>query len=263
MIAGAEPWSRSGQGERARTGIAIFHGFTGNPVSTRPLASALAERGFAIELSRFPGHGTHVRDMMRSRFSDWRAEVVRVLDTLRARSDAVVLVGLSMGGTLCLDVASERSQEVAGVVPINATFLPREGLLARLAPLIEKLVPAIPAKAAGLIKNDIAKGGDEKAYAWVPSAAANSLLVELPRIRRGVRTLKVPLLVAWSRQDHSVAPENSQALVREAGSEVTELVLERSYHVATLDHDLPILVDAITKFADRVAGPRTPSESNS
>jgi carboxylesterase len=36
------------------------------------------------------------------------------------------------------------------------------------------------------------------------------------------------------------------------GKDVTELVLERSFHVATLDHDAPLLVERIAAFADRV-----------
>ncbi len=33
---------------------------------------------------------------------------------------------------------------------------------------------------------------------------------------------------------------------------MTELVLARSYHLATLDHDFDLLVDEIAEFAERV-----------
>jgi len=33
---------------------------------------------------------------------------------------------------------------------------------------------------------------------------------------------------------------------------VTELPLERSYHVATLDYDLDLIEERVTAFADRV-----------
>jgi carboxylesterase len=254
---GAEAWSSNGSDSRERIGLLLVHGFTGNPTSMRPLGEALAARGFRVEVIRLPGHGTSWRDMYRTRYADWRAEVVRALDALKERCAMVVMVGLSMGGTLVLDVAASRSKDVKGVVPINASVLAREGAVAKLAPLLEKILPVVPAKAAGLTENDIAKPGqNENAYAWVPAAAGNSFLRELPRIRTAIEGMRVPALVAYSPQDHSVPPENSKAVLEMlAGRDVTELVLDRSYHVATLDYDADLLVERITQFADRLNKP--------
>ena len=254
ILQGADAWSAPGSGERARVGIVVSHGFTGNPTSTRALGEALAAAGFAVEVVRLPGHGTHWRDMMRTRYADWRGEVERTLDELARAGKKCVLAGLSMGGTIVLDLACSRAADVAGVVAIAAAVLDREGFVARAAPVLEWVLPVVPAKAAGLVKNDIAKGGDERAYSMVPARAGNSMLRELPRIRRELETLRVPALVCYSPQDHSVPPESSRAVLRLlAGKDVTELVLERSYHVATMDHDLDLLVERITQFADRVA----------
>lgn len=256
MLAGAEAWSSPGEGALGRIGIVVVHGFTGNPCSTRPFGEALARRGFAIEVPRLPGHGTHWRDMARTRYTDWRAEVEAAVARVRERAHHVLLVGLSMGGALVLDVAC-RDAKIAGVVPINAPVLDREGLLARLAPLLEKVLPVVPASAAGLVENDAARPGvDERAYAWVPAAAGNSLLRELPRLREDLGHLHAPVLVAWSAQDHSVPPANSRAIARLAReAQVEELVLERSFHLATLDLDADLLEDRVAAFAARCAGP--------
>lgn len=253
VMSGAEAWSAPGTGSRAGTGVVVSHGFTGNPTATRPLGEALAGRGFAVEVIRLPGHGTHWRDMAQTRYGDWRWEMDRALSELVHSRKRVVLVGLSMGGTIALDVACARPADVAGVVPINCTILEREGFIAKAAPVLEYILPVVPAGAAGLIKNDIAKGGDERAYEMVPAKAGNSFLKQLSRIRTGLETLSVPALVAYSPNDHSVPPENSRALLKLlAGKNATELVLERSYHLATLDHDFDLLVERIAEFADRV-----------
>lgn len=253
LIPGAEAWSSPGKGDAGRTGVVVTHGFTGNPNSTRPLGEFLADRGHAVEVVRLPGHGTTVKDMGTTRYPDWRAEVQRSLDDLAGRCDRVVMVGLSMGGTLTLDVASSSQDKVAGVVVINAPVLDRDGLLARLAPYLEKILPVVPAKAAGIAENDIAKGGDEKGYDKVPAASANSLLAELPRVRAKLLDLKLPIVVAWSPQDHTVPPKNSQAILDLVGStDVTELKLERSFHVATLDHDAPLIEQATLDLISKV-----------
>ncbi len=190
--------------------------------------------------------------MLPTRYADWRAEALAALERLRARTRAVVAVGLSMGGTLVLDLAC--SERLAGAVTINAQVLDRGGLIVKLAPLIEKVVPIAPASAAGLVKNDIKKGGDEDAYDWVAAAAGNSLVRELPRLRSRLQALTCPLLVIYSRDDHSVPPDNSKAIPSLVGSkQVTVLELQDSYHVATLDNDLPLLDTRVAAFAESSA----------
>jgi carboxylesterase len=51
--------------------VLVLHGFTGNPVSMRPLAEACAKEGFTVELPRLPGHGTSVEDLMTTGWADW------------------------------------------------------------------------------------------------------------------------------------------------------------------------------------------------
>jgi carboxylesterase len=134
--------------------------------------------------------------------------------------------------------------------------LDRGGLIVKLAPMFEKLVPMAPASAAGLIKNDIKKGGDEDAYASVAAAAGNSLVRALPEVRARLKQLTCPLLVIYSRDDHSVPPANSKALpglVGTGSDRVTVLELTESYHVATLDHDLPLIDERVATFAESLA----------
>jgi carboxylesterase len=243
--------SREGHGALAKIGVLVLHGFTGSPVSMRPLAELLAKRGFAVEMPLLPGHGTRPRDLLPFRYSDWRAEAATALGRLRARTEQVVAVGLSMGGTLVLDLAS--TEQLAGAVTINAQILDRGGVVVKLAPLIEKLVPMAPASAAGLIKNDIKKGGNEDAYDWVAAAAGNSLVRALPQVRARLGQLTCPLLVIYARDDHSVPPDNSKALPGLVGSKsVTVLELTESYHVATLDNDLPLIDERVAAFAESV-----------
>jgi carboxylesterase len=61
------------------------------------------------------------------------------------------------------------------------------------------------------------------------------------------------VLLLHSAVDHVVEPESSTYLVAHLGSDdVTEVVLPDSYHVATLDHDLPTIVDRSLQFVDRL-----------
>ncbi len=253
--AGCEPWSATGDGENARIGICVLHGFTGNPHTSRPLGQGLSRRGFTVEVPRLPGHGTHWRDMAETTYDDWRNKVREVLDDLEQRCDAVFCAGLSMGGTLAIDMAWERTATLDGAIPINATVLPREGFLAAVAPLLEKIIKRVPAKAAGLVENDAKKPGvDEHAYDMVPTVPANSFLAAAKTLHARLEDIRVPLLVAYAPEDHSVPCENSREVIRRVPN-AEELILNNSYHLATVDNDADLLEEKIAEFALRHAKP--------
>src|SRR6267378_65406 len=96
ILPGAEPFSAPG----GPHGALVLHGFTGNPSSMRGVAEALAAAGFAVELPLLPGHGTSVEDMITTGFADWSSTVEQAYLELAGRVASVVVVGLSMGGTL-------------------------------------------------------------------------------------------------------------------------------------------------------------------
>ena len=156
-----------------------------------------------------------------------------------------------MGGTLCLDVGARR--DVAAVVTINAQVLDVDGVLARLAPILQHLVPMVPAKLAGVTPDDIKAGGTEKAYDQVPAKAGHSLTRALPRVRAQLANLTAPVLVCWSTEDHTVPPDNSRRLVEMLPGRVRQLELPNSYHVATLDLDQDVLFQTISDFVVEVA----------
>lgn len=251
---GAEAWSSPGEGDRAAVGVVVTHGFTANPSGVTPLAERLADEGYAVEVPRLPGHGTTWRDLARHRYPDLRAELARVVELLAERVDRVVLVGHSLGGTLSLDVGAARQDVVAGIVAVNPQLLSRTDALSRFAPVLQHLLPVVPRELAGLPTSDVAKPGvTEDAYRFVPAKTGQSIVAELPRIRAQLAELTVPVLVPYAPQDHTVPPENARALAGLAPrAEVTELVLERSYHVALLDWDAELLADAVVEFVGEV-----------
>lgn len=249
-IAGAEPWSSYAPGSMSDTGVLVLHGFTGNPVSLRPLAESLAREGFAVELPLLPGHGTTWKAMQRTTWRDWADEAAAGLDRLAAVSRARVAVGLSMGGTLALHLAETRGADLAGIALVNPSVHSADTRL-RAVPVVQYLVPSAPS-----IGNDIAlPGGDERAYPRVPLRALASLLQFQRRVRADLGRVRVPTLVFTSRADHVVDPANS-TLVMEgiAAPEREQVWLERSYHVATLDHDAQLIAERTASFVRRVAG---------
>lgn len=253
-IAGAEPWSAAGAGPRSGIGVIVVHGFTSSPIATRPLGQRLAAEGYTVEVPLLPGHGTHYRELGRTRYADWFATIDHLVDHLGARCREVVLVGHSVGGTISLDVASRRPEDVAAVAVINPVVLDRPGVLAKVAGVLQHVVPYLPRDLAGMPTDDLARPDvEEAAYAMVPAKASQSLLEELPRIRGQLTDLTQPLLVVRSPNDHTVRPDNALALLELTGSDdVRELVCERSYHLPQIDYDAPKVAEGVVDFLAEV-----------
>lgn len=233
VLRGAEPWGCEGD----ETGVLVLHGFTGSPQSVRPLAEALGASGRTVLLPRLPGHGTAVADLGRSRAAEWVAEAEMALRGLSERCSRAFVAGLSMGGTIALDLAARHPDAIAGVVTINASVLTRDPR-ARLAPLLGRLPLTVRA-----IGSDICDPSQsELCYDRVPTRAAAEFLRMQSAVRARLGLVRCPALIFTSRQDHVVEPENAAVIERSIASTDRELVwLERSYHVATLDYDRELI----------------------
>lgn len=245
VLPGAEPYRHEG----GEIGVLLCHGFTTSPQSLRPWAEHLAGRGLTVSLPLLPGHGTRWEDMRLTGWQDWYAEVDRELRNLRDRCTRVFVAGLSMGATLALRLAAKHGDGVAGVLVVNPANKVH-GLLAHTLPVSRHFVRTAPG-----IAGDIAKeGGVEVGYHRVPLHAAHSLrnffrLVdgELPQVTQ-------PLLVLRSARDHTVpSVDSARILSRVSSTDVSEIVLEQSYHVATLDHDADRIFEESMGFIDRLA----------
>jgi carboxylesterase len=247
VLPGAEPWSSPGGGPH---GALVLHGFTGNPRSVRPVAEALADAGFAVELPRLPGHGTHLEDLLHTRLGDWRAEAERCLGVLRNRlphDGRIVVVGLSMGGVLTVMLGLAHD-DLAGLVCINTPVeLPPD-----MAPAIEAMLES-GQETMDSIGGDIADPeADEQSYDATPLRPLLSLLEAESDIRPRLGEIRVPVLIITSRQDHVVPPSNSDMLAAALSGPVERLWLEHSYHVAPIDLDRRLVADTVVDFARRV-----------
>ena len=236
----AEPYAADG----GPAGAVLCHGLTGMPGSLRAWGEALADAGLAVRIPRLPGHGTRWQDANRVSWQDWYAELERAFDDVRSRCERVFVMGLSMGGTVALRLAEQRGDDVAGVVVVNPSlFTTRKD--AKLLPVARWLVPSFPP-----VGNDIKKPDTvEPAYERLPVKAAYQLSQLWKLTNAELDRLTQPLLVFTSRDDHVVEPANSERLLAGAASQdKRQVVLEDSYHVATMDNDLPLIISETLAF---------------
>jgi carboxylesterase len=247
ILPGAEPYSAAGDAR----GALVLHGFTGNPQSMRGLALALTDAGLTVELPLLPGHGTAVADMVPTRWEDWSAAAEAAYLALAARCESVVVVGLSMGGTLGVWLA-ERHPEIAGLALVNPLIEPPD---ADTVAFIGSLIDGGDELAPGIGSDIALEGAVESAYAELPLRAAQSLFAAAAEVAAGLGSVSCPILLFSSTQDHVVPPVSGDRLVEGVKGPVERILLERSFHVATLDYDKEAIEAQTVQFVNALLAP--------
>jgi carboxylesterase len=244
ILPGAEPYSSTGD----TRGALVLHGFTGNPQSMRGLALALADAGFTVEMPLLPGHGTQMEDMLETRWEDWSAAAETAYAELASRSDGVAVVGLSMGGMLSVWLA-EHHPEIAAVVVVNPLLSPPD---ADTLGFIQAMIDGGDEVAPGIGSDIAMEGAVESAYPELPLRAARSLFAAAGEVAAQLGSVTAPVLLFSSVQDHVVPPVSGDRLVEGVKGPVERVVLERSFHVATLDYDRDEVEERTVSFVTGV-----------
>jgi carboxylesterase len=225
-------------------GVLVLHGFTGSPATMQPLTDGIAAAGFDVTAPTLPGHGTVVDDMVATRWEDWSGTAEAAYRDVASRHERVAVAGLSMGGTLTCWLAAHHP-ELAGIVCVNPLVLPRDPAE---IDFIDAMIEAgeVLTEAVG---DDIAMPGVvEDCYDKTPLAALRSLLGAVHELQDGLASVTCPLLLCTSVEDHVVDPLNSDHLANSVAGPVSRVRLDRSYHVATLDYDGPLIVESAVAF---------------
>lgn len=236
---GCEPFAAEGSGDNARTGVLLIHGFTGSPDSTVPWAKHLNALGYRVNAIRLPGHGTTWQDANTKTFADLQGAADEAFDEMRAATDRVFLMAQSFGCALALRIAAERPDEVAGIVLVNpwvradgvASWQKHLAPLQRFLPYITKTLPGVASDIADPTKEEL---GYDKIPVVLVASTLNTAFHEL---RERLPEVVAPIQMHLSATDHVLGPNNAELIRAGVHSPIEEYLLERSYHVATLDYD--------------------------
>lgn len=230
------------------TGFLFFHGFTSTPQSIREVAIQVhGQSGATVLCPLLCGHGTTPTALAETGQFDWVESAEAALKILASRCSRIVLGGLSLGATLSLNLAARMPDRVHGVISINgSTGLYRPEVV---APLYHREGNEF----VGGIGSDIAEAGTtEICYDSIPRRTLKERFLLTNATGALLPLIKQPLLILQSRTDHVVDPQNALRIANSVGSADIHLRwLEKSYHVATLDHDRALIANTISAYLQK------------
>lgn len=227
-------------------GCLLVHGFTSAPSEMRGLGGYLEERGIGVRIPSLPGHGRSPEELQGKSWHDWYASVSSELDAMLGRYGKVFMVGLSLGGALSLYAASQRGEELAGIVAMSAPIYFPPGLpfllkrLQRRMPYMRKPFRDIQDRGAR---------SRHEGYMSAPVDAMASVVEFAGVVRACLPRIRVPVLIIYARRDHVVHPLNSRYIYSRIGSRDKRLVaLDKGFHIVTVDKDREKVYASVYEF---------------
>jgi len=244
-----EDFAIRGSGAEGKIGILLVHGFTGSPAAMRPWAEFFGARGYTVRVPRLPGHGRSWPELNHVSWTDWIDRITEELGELEKTCDKVFMFALSMGGGATLYVAAHHGDRVAGLVLVNPMIhLP--GFAAKFAPVVARFRTHL--KSVG---GDIKRPGvSEWSYDALPTKGVVQLSKLLKSARSTLGSVKAPLLLFHSVEDHVLPVTNTEIVMDEIGSPRKQRIeLMNSYHVATIDYDSDFIFENSLVFIQELS----------
>jgi carboxylesterase len=231
-------------------GVLLFHGFTSTTVEVRPLAEMLHFAGYSVMGPLLPGHGTRPEDALNVHRSDWLETAEQSYQTLKSKTNKVVVGGESMGALLALHLASIHPEIVGVVVFAPAIHVSGQWRAPLLAPFI-KIRPKY------YLSDDKHSPTPDvlpwQGYNVLPVPAAAQFFWLQQQVRQELKSVQQPALIFQGKLDGTIDPDGATTVLKQLGSRDKKLVwLEKSGHTLLLGKEHNQVYQDTLAFIHRV-----------
>ncbi len=229
-------------------GVLLLHGFTSHLNTVNGLIPFLKEAGITYEMPILRGHGTRYQDLSGVTAKDWYIDAERALIKLWNRVDRVVIVGLSMGGLVGLELSMRHPDKIAGLVTV-AACLKFADPLTKFTDMLSKFVRFWPSPNAF---NDLSLKSNSRNYEKFATSAFASLYQYSQEIAERLPEVHVPIRILQSKKDQITAPQAANIIYEKVSSQIREIVwYQESGHEMMQDCEAESVFVDIMEFIHR------------
>lgn len=232
--------------------VLAFHGFGGTTREVELCTDVARAAGFSAYAQSLPGHGSHARDLAKTRFVDWVRGAESAYQELPG-NEPVIAAGLSMGSLMAAHLAIAHPERVRGLVLLaNAFWLNGPlGLVLRAGGLLR--LPDFLLKKKGSNISDPEARATQISYTADPAHAAIDLERSGREMRARLRDVQCPTLILHGALDRVCPVENAWRVAQLLGTrDVRVLILPRSGHIITRDLERDDVARELRAFYARI-----------
>jgi carboxylesterase len=196
-------------------GVLILHGFTSSIECVSEIEPPMKALKLPTRMPVLRGHGAESPEALRGvKHEDWLADGEAALLDLLKEADKAIVIGLSMGGLVTLDLAAKYPEKIDSIVLAAAAVQLANPLapnrpLNFLRPVINLLFKkwAVPP-----VRADESLLQYDNNYPWAPMDAIDELLEYMGESRKNLARVHTPALILQGRKDITVVPEAAEII---------------------------------------------------
>lgn len=228
-------------------GVLILHGFTASRATVAALVPQAEALGLPWRLPQLRGHWTTPNDLHGVSYDDMYADASAALDDLRTEAERVLVVGLSVGGTIGLDLAAQRPDAMERLA-VLAPALRFANKLSAYSPLISRVLRTFPAEpTSGFSDQSLMPLAGN--YDSFPTRTFASIFLAGKRVEAALSQIHTPLLVLGATNDRVIPPEVSGVVYQQVSSRPKQLAwFNRTGHEMLLDCEAEAIADRVGQF---------------
>lgn len=257
--------------KRGEVAVLLVHGLTGTPSEMKHFGRQLSRKGLTVVCPQLAGHCASVQDLRKSKWRDWYGTIERTFEIMRADYKEVYVAGLSMGALMCLILAKEKGDRLAGAILLSPTFfydgwnvpkLRRAILLPMVlySPLRHFLSWREPppygikdervrAMVSAVLENRDSRTADKIGHFKTPAVVIRESIRLIDATKAILAGVEVPTLIVHSTEDDMASVKNAHYVMdRISSKRVETYFIDDSYHVVTLDKRKDDIAARVVKF---------------
>lgn len=212
-------------GQRTPWSVVYLHGFSASRLETAPLTDLVAKAlGANTFYTRLTGHGRPGAAMGEASVQDWLADAQEALRIGQTLGDKVLIISCSSGSTLATWLgANGHNAQVAGHVFVSPNFGPKDKRAEIInGPWGQQIALALQGENRG---GPAASPVDDGAWTYrYPTRALFPMMALVQEVRaHALENFRTPLLLLYSENDQTVAPEQTKAAFARIGSTAKQI----------------------------------------
>ena len=228
-------------------GALILHGFTSSLDTVRALEPMVEGLGLPYRMPVLRGHNTYYKNLQGVGWPEWYADAEAALKDLLNEVDRAVILGLSVGGLITLDLATRYTARLAGIATIAAA-LRYLSPLTKMTPLLAAILPEFNSPNA---YNDKELAKRSTNYKKFPTRSFKSAWEYAKLVEQKLPQVRTPILVLAARKDNIIAPSAAMTIYERVSTPADQKQIvwfERSGHEMLQDMEAAAVVDTIENW---------------
>jgi carboxylesterase len=233
-------------------GCLVLHGFTSHRNVVEAVVPRLQKHNIPYRLPDLRGHSTSPEKLIGVKWQDWVTDANIAMDDLLQEVDKVLIIALSMGSLVAMELGINRKEEIAGIValcPALKTYLPvPEAVVPTLAKTVMRKIKVEPKAADYFDRETINRNRN---YRWIPGEALVTFLEFNRRMRdpEMMKRISTPIFIIATTNDKVVDHRQAQYLYNNVSSKDKRLTwFHRTSHEILLDGEREAVLDEIEKY---------------